>query len=233
LLHDTVEDTQASLDQIREQFGDEVAGLVDGVTKLGQVHFETREEAQAENFRKMLLAMSRDLRVIIIKLADRLHNMRTLGYLSESKQRRVGRETLEIFAPIAHRLGLNQIKNELEDLSFRYLYPRRYKVLAEEVRKERGNRAHVTERIEAAITTDLGEAGLDAEVTGREKHLYSIYRKMQKKGLSFEEVQDIYAFRILVSDTPTCYQVLGRVHNLFKPIPGRFKDYIAIPKPNG
>ena len=233
LLHDTVEDTQASLDQIREQFGEEVAGLVDGVTKLGQVHFETREEAQAENFRKMLLAMSRDLRVIIIKLADRLHNMRTLGYLSESKQRRVGRETLEIFAPIAHRLGLNQIKNELEDLSFRYLYPRRYKVLAEEVRKERGNRAHITERIEAAVTTDLGEAGLDAEVTGREKHLYSIYRKMQEKGLSFEEVQDIYAFRILVSETPTCYQVLGRVHNLFKPIPGRFKDYIAIPKANG
>jgi GTP pyrophosphokinase/guanosine-3',5'-bis(diphosphate) 3'-pyrophosphohydrolase len=233
LLHDAVEDTPASLDQIREQFGDEVAGLVDGVTKLGQVHFETREEAQAENFRKMLLAMSQDLRVIIIKLADRLHNMRTLGYLSEGKQRRVGRETLEIFAPIAHRLGLNQIKNELEDLSFKYLYPRRFKVLAEEVRKERGNRAHITDRIEVAITKDLEEAGIQAQVLGREKHLYSIYRKMQKKGLSFEEVQDIYAFRILVDDVPTCYQVLGRVHNLFKPIPGRFKDYIAIPKANG
>ena len=233
LLHDAVEDTPATLEEVKEQFGEEVASLVDGVTKLGQVHFETREEAQAENFRKMLLAMSQDLRVIIIKLADRLHNMRTLGYLSEAKQRRVGRETLEIFAPIAHRLGLNQVKNELEDLSFKYLYPRRYRILDEQVRKERGNRAYITERIEAAINRDLEEVGIDAQVIGRQKHLYSIYRKMQDKGLSFEEVQDIYAFRILVGDVPTCYQVLGRVHNLFKPIPGRFKDYIAIPKANG
>jgi len=233
LLHDTVEDTPATLEQIQDQFGEEVAMLVDGVTKLGKVHFETREEAQAENFRKMLLAMSQDLRVIIIKLADRLHNMQTLGYLSESKQRRVARETLEIFAPIASRLGLNTIKNALEDLSFKHLYPRRFRVLAEQVRKERGNRAHITERIETAISHDLAEAGLAAEVIGREKHLYSIYRKMQKKGLSFEEVQDIFAFRILVEDVPTCYQVMGRVHNLFKPIPGRFKDYIAIPKANG
>ena len=233
LLHDAVEDTAATTDQIREQYGPEVAMLVDGVTKLGKVHFETHEEAQAENFRKMLLAMSRDLRVIIIKLADRLHNMQTLGYLSENKQRRVARETQEIFAPIASRLGLNRIKNELEDLSFKHLYPRRYRVLADQVRKERGNRAHITDRIETAIANDLQEAGLDADVIGREKHLFSIYRKMQNKGLSFEEVQDIYAFRILVGDVPTCYQVMGRVHNLFKPIPGRFKDYIAIPKANG
>jgi len=233
LLHDAVEDTAVTTDQIREQYGPEVAMLVDGVTKLGKVHFETHEEAQAENFRKMLLAMSRDLRVIIIKLADRLHNMQTLGYLSENKQRRVARETQEIFAPIASRLGLNRIKNELEDLSFKHLYPRRYRVLADQVRKERGNRAHITDRIETAIANDLQEAGLDADVIGREKHLFSIYRKMQNKGLSFEEVQDIYAFRILVGDVPTCYQVMGRVHNLFKPIPGRFKDYIAIPKANG
>ena len=233
LLHDTVEDTPATFEQIQRQFGEEVAMLVDGITKLGKVHFETQEEAQAENFRKMLLAMSQDLRVIIIKLADRLHNMRTLGYLSENKQRRVSRETLEIFAPIASRLGLNRIKNELEDLSFKHLHPVRYRVLSEQVRKERGNRAQITDRIEEAISEDLREAGIDADVIGREKHLYSIYRKMQSKGLSFEEVQDIYAFRILVEDVPTCYQVLGRVHNLFKPIPGRFKDYIAIPKANG
>ncbi len=233
LLHDAVEDTPATFEQVREQFGQEVAGLVDGVTKLGQVHFETREDAQAENFRKMLLAMAQDLRVIIIKLADRLHNMRTLGYLPEAKQRRVARETLDIFAPIAHRLGLNPVKTELEDLSFKHLYPRRARALVEGLRRERGNRAHITDRIEAAVQRDLQEVGVEAEVMGREKHLYSIYRKMQQKALSFQEVHDVYAFRIRVEDVPTCYLVLGRVHNLFKPIPGRFKDYIAIPKANG
>ncbi len=233
LLHDVIEDTSVTLEQLQGQFGPEVAQLVEGVTKLGKIHFDTREELQAENFRKMLLAMSRDLRVIIIKLADRLHNMRTLRFLHEEKQKRVARETLEIFAPIAHRLGLNSIKNELEDLSFKHLHPRRYQILSEQLQKERGNRARVTERIEQTVREDLNRAGLQAEVLGREKHIHSIYRKMQVKGLSFEEVQDIYAFRILVDDVATCYTVLGRVHSLYKPIPGRFKDYIAIPKVNG
>ena len=233
VLHDTVEDTSVTVDQVREQFGEDVAALVEGVTKLGKVHFETREEAQAENFRKMLLAMSRDLRVIIIKLADRLHNMQTLGSLPASKRKRVARETLEIFAPIAHRLGLNPFKNRLEDLAFKYLHPTRYRVLSEAIQEERGNRRHVTERVQAGVEQNLAEAGIEAEVAGREKHLYSIYRKMQTKGLSFQEVHDIYAFRILVTDVATCYRVLGQVHNLFRPIPGRFKDYVAIPKSNG
>ncbi len=233
LLHDAVEDTPATLDQVRDRFGQEVAKLVDGVTKLGQVHFETQEDAQAENFRKMLLAMAQDLRVVIIKLADRLHNMRTLGFLPEAKRRPIARETLEIFALLAHRLGLHLVKAELEDLSFWHLYPRRAQAISEGLRKERGNRAHIIERIKTAIQKDLSEAGIQAEVRGREKHLYSIYRKMQREGVSFQEIHDVYAFRVQVEEVPTCYQVLGRIHNLFKPIPGRFKDYIAIPKVNG
>ena len=233
LLHDVVEDTTITKAQIQAEFGKSVAELVDGLSKLDKIEFETQEKAQAENFRKMLLAMARDVRVILIKLADRLHNMRTLEAVPEHKRRRVARETLEIYAPIANRLGLNSIFQELEDLSFKYLYPDRCRVLTKAVSAARGNRREVVSKVLSAIVKRLEDHGLVAQVKGRQKHLYSIYSKMREKHLSFAQVLDVYGFRIIVKDVSSCYVALGLLHGLYKPIPGKFKDYIAIPKANG
>jgi GTP pyrophosphokinase len=233
LLHDVMEDTSVSKTDISKRFGRPVAELVDGVSKLDKIEFQTHEDAQAENFRKMLLAMARDVRVMLIKLADRLHNMRTLDGLPEDKRKRIARETLEIYAPIANRLGLNSVYQELEDLSFRFLYPRRYAVLLKAVRAARGNRREVVGKIREAIERRLSDTGIEATVTGREKNLYSIYSKMHEKHLSFANVHDIYGVRVIVKDVSTCYLALGMLHGLYKPIPGKFKDYIAIPKANG
>jgi len=233
LLHDVLEDTGASKEQVASRFSMEVAELVDGVSKLTQIEFESRAEAQAANFRKMMLAMTRDIRVILVKLADRLHNMRTLGALAPDKRRRIATETLEIYAPVANRLGMNSIRVELQELGFSALHPVRYRVLREAMRKARGNRKEIVSRIETALKRRLHQEGLEGLVQGREKHLYSLYRKMQVKRLSLSEVMDVYAFRIIVDRVDTCYRVLGAVHNLYKPVPGRFKDYIAIPKANG
>jgi RelA/SpoT family (p)ppGpp synthetase len=233
LLHDVMEDTHVTKDELARKFGRPVADLVDGVSKLDRIEFQSAQEAQAENFRKMLLAMARDVRVILIKLADRLHNMRTLDAVSPAKRRRVARETLEIYAPIASRLGLDALYRELQDLAFRHLYPMRYRVLAKAVRSARGNRREVVNKISEGIKTRLGDQGIEATVSGREKHLYSIYRKMAEKHLSFSQVLDIYGFRVVVKDGPGCYLTLGALHALYKPVPGKFKDYIAIPKANG
>lgn len=233
LLHDVLEDTGASHEQLVQMFGKTVAELVDGVSKLDKIEFQSATHAQAENFRKMLLAMSQDVRVILIKLADRLHNMRTMEVMSPEKRSRIARETLEIYAPIANRLGLNRIYQELEDLSFQYVYPMRYRVLLRSVKAARGNRKEVVGKILEEIRHHLTEAHIEAEVKGREKHLYSIYRKMLEKVGTFSQVFDIYGFRVIVQDTPTCYLALGALHALYKPIPGKFKDYIAIPKANG
>ncbi len=233
ILHDVIEDTATAKEQLAAEFGEDVAELVDGVSKISQIKFSSKEDEQAENFRKMLLAMSRDIRVILIKLADRTHNMRTLGALPRAKQRAIARETLEIYAPIANRLGVRQWAHELEHLGFSTLYPMRYRVLQEAMRKRHGNRKAIVEKVRSAIVNQLEKEGLDAQVTGREKHLFSIYRKMREKSLSFEQVYDVYAFRIVVDKADTCYRVLGVIHNLYKPIPGRFKDYLAIPKANG
>src|ERR687893_500339 len=233
LLHDVQEDTEVTKTEISFNFGKPVAELVDGVSKLDKIEFETKKKAQAENFRKMLLAMARDVRVILIKLADRLHNMRTLDAVEPVKRRRIARETLEIYAPIADRLGLNSIFQELEDLSFKYLYPDRYRVLAKAVKAARGNRREVVSKVMEALKRKLHDSKVEAHVHGREKHLYSIYRKMREKHLSFAQVLDVFAFRIIVKDMPSCYLALGALHALYKPIPGKFKDYIAIPKANG
>ncbi|MFN2308273.1 MAG: bifunctional GTP diphosphokinase/guanosine-3',5'-bis pyrophosphate 3'-pyrophosphohydrolase [Gammaproteobacteria bacterium] len=233
ILHDVIEDTGTLKEQVARMFGDEVAELVDGVSKLTQIKFESQAEAQAENFRKMILAMVRDIRVILIKLADRLHNMRTLGVMKPDKRRRIARETLEIYAPIANRLGMNNLRLELEDLGFAAYYPMRARVLAEAVKHVRGNRKEILSKIEAAIKQRLDQAGIPVRVLSREKHLRSLYQKMRAKRLSFHDVLDVYAFRLNVDDVDTCYRVLGVVHNLYKPVPGRFKDYIAIPKSNG
>ncbi|MFN6169303.1 MAG: RelA/SpoT family protein [Burkholderiales bacterium] len=233
ILHDVVEDTPTTKDDIAKRFGQAVADLVDGVSKLDKLQFATLEEAQSENFRKMLLAMARDVRVILIKLADRLHNMRTLGAVHQAKQERVARETLDIYSPIANRLGLNAVYYEFEDLGFKYLHPNRFQVLDKAVKAARGNRREVVGKISDAIKARLAEFKLKATVTGREKHLSSIYKKMQEKNISFSEVLDIYGFRILVEDMPSCYVALGALHTLYKPFPGKFKDYIAIPKNNG
>ena len=233
LLHDVVEDTPATKQEVGDLFGKPVAELVDGVSKLDRIEFQTEAHAQAENFRKMLLAMARDVRVILIKLADRLHNMRTLDSMPSEKRKRIAKETLEIYAPIANRLGLNAVYQELADLSFRYLYPTRYRVLAKAVKTARGNRREVVDKVLLAIQQKLKDAGVEANVTGREKHLNSIYRKMLGKSLNFSEVFDIYGFRLIVRDVPSCYLALGVLHGLYKPIPGKFKDYIAIPKANG
>ena len=233
LLHDVVEDTPTTKTEIGELFGKSVAELVDGVSKLDKLEFQTEAHAQAENFRKMLLAMARDVRVILIKLADRLHNMRTLGSMAEEKRQRIALETLDIYAPIANRLGLNSIYQELEDLCFQNLHPNRYKVLSKAVKTARGNRKEVVEKVRVAIQEKLAAANIIATVSGREKHLYSIYKKMQEKSLAFSEVFDIYGFRVLVDDIPSCYLALGAMHGLYKPIPGKFKDYLAIPKANG
>ena len=233
ILHDTVEDTDATLEEITEQFGGEVALLVDGVSKLDQIKFHSRAEAQAESFRKMMLAMIEDIRVILVKLADRLHNMQTLGAMPVEKKRRIARETLDIYAPIANRLGINRLKVELEDLGFRYLYPMRYRVLSKALKKSKGSQRQIVKRISEEFRNAMVEEGLDAEVIGREKHLYSIYKKMAEKKRLLSDVVDVYGFRIIVKDVSTCYQVLGLVHGLYKPMPGRFKDYIAIPRVNG
>ncbi|MBZ0095262.1 MAG: bifunctional (p)ppGpp synthetase/guanosine-3',5'-bis(diphosphate) 3'-pyrophosphohydrolase, partial [Sulfuricella sp.] len=233
LLHDVMEDTTITKQEIGEKFGKAVAELVDGVSKLDKIEFQTEIHAQAENFRKMLLAMARDVRVILIKIADRLHNMRTLGAMAPEKRQRIARETLEIYAPIANRLGLNSVYDELEDLSFRHLYPNRFDVLAKAVKAARGNRREVVGKVLEAIKQKLKDCQIEAAITGREKHLYSIYKKMQGKSLTFSEVFDIYGFRVIVKDVPTCYLTLGALHQLYKPIPGKFKDYIAIPKANG
>jgi RelA/SpoT family (p)ppGpp synthetase len=233
ILHDVIEDTATAKEKIAEEFGKDVAEMVDGVSKITRIEFQSQEEAQAENFRKMLLAMARDIRVIIIKLADRLHNMRTIGAMSLARRHSIARETLEIYAPIANRLGVRQWAVELEDLAFAALYPLRYRILAEAVRKRHGNRKAIVDKIKNAIVNQLMQEGLSAEVYGREKNLYSIYKKMEQKHLSFEQVYDVYGYRVVVDKVDTCYRALGVLHNLYKPIPGRFKDYIAIPKANG
>ena len=233
LLHDVVEDTEVTTAQVAKKFGTPVAELVEGLSKLDRIQFETREDAQAENFRKMLLAMARDVRVILIKLADRLHNMRTLESMALDKRERIARETMEIYAPIANRLGLNDFHHELQDLSFKYLHPNRYAVLAKALQVARGNRREVLGKILEAIRQRLAEHHIEADVTGREKNIYSIYKKMQSKSLAFAEVLDIYGFRVLVNDFASCYVAMGVLHGLYKPIPGKFKDYIAIPKVNG
>lgn len=233
ILHDVIEDTGTLKEQVDKLFGEEVAELVDGVSKLTLIKFESQAEAQAENFRKMMLAMVRDIRVIMIKLADRLHNMRTLGVMPPDKRRRIARETLDIYAPIANRLGMNNLRLELEDLGFAAYYPLRSRVLAERVKSARGNRKEILSKIEAAIRQRLEQDGISARVLSREKHLYSLYLKMRSKRLSFHDVFDVYAFRVVVDSVDTSYRVLGVVHSLYKPVPGRFKDYIAIPKANG
>ena len=233
LLHDVMEDTHICKAEIAERFGKVSAELVDGLSKLDKIESRSHEEAQAENFRKMLLAMASDLRVILIKLADRLHNMRTLDHMRPAKRRRIASETLEIYAPIANRLGLNDLFRELQELSFSNKYPLRYQVLAKAVRAARGNRREVVGRVSVAIEELLPQWGIAAEVSGREKHLYGIYRKMVEKRLSFSKVLDIYGFRVIVRDVPSCYLALGGLHSMYKPVPGKFKDYIAIPKANG
>ena len=233
LLHDVMEDTSVTKDEISDTFGKPVAELVDGLSKLDRIEFQSAEDAQAENFRKMLLAMARDVRVILIKLADRLHNMRTLGAVPAYKRRRIARETKEIYAPIANRLGLNPLYQELHELAFTHLYPMRYRVLAKAVKAARGNRRELIGKSLEAIRQRLNDAGIEASVSGREKNIHSTYKKMIEKRLSFSEVHDIYGFRVIVKDIPACYLALGALHGLYKPVPGKFKDYIAIPKANG
>ena len=233
ILHDVIEDTETAKEQIREEFSGEIAELVDGVSKLTLIDFKSHAEAQAENFRKMLLAMARDIRVILIKLADRTHNMRTLGPMRPEKRRRIARETLEIYAPIANRLGMNSLRIELEDLCFVALYPNRARILAEAVERARGHRKQILKKMETSIKRRLRQEHLTTHTYGRVKHLYGIYQKMVNKHLPFAEVFDVYAFRIVVDNVDTCYRALGVMHSLYKPVPGRFKDYIAIPKSNG
>jgi GTP diphosphokinase / guanosine-3',5'-bis(diphosphate) 3'-diphosphatase len=233
LLHDVLEDTGTSKHELAEMFGKEVAELVDGLSKLDKMEFASYQEAQAENFRKMLMAMARDLRVVLIKLADRQHNLQTMSAMRADKRRRIALETLDIYAPIALRLGLNKLYRELQDTCFRLIHPHRAEVLAKAMQTARGNRKELLSRIHSGIEGKLQAAGLKAEVFGREKTLYSTYRKMKDKQLSFSQVLDIYGFRIVVSNVPTCYLALGALHSLYKPVPGKFKDYIAIPKANG
>jgi guanosine-3',5'-bis(diphosphate) 3'-pyrophosphohydrolase len=233
LLHDVIEDTATAKEQLAAAFDAEIAELVDGVSKLTQIDFKSRAEAQAASFRKMLLAMTKDIRVILIKLADRVHNMRTLGVMSPEKCRRVSLETLEIYAPIANRLGINSMRIELEDLGFAHYWPWRYRILQQSVKRARGARKEVVSNVETAIKRRLTQEGISGEVLGRQKHLFSIYRKMREKKRSLSDVVDVFAFRVIVDRVDTCYRVLGLVHNLYKPVPGRFKDYVAIPKSNG
>jgi GTP pyrophosphokinase/guanosine-3',5'-bis(diphosphate) 3'-pyrophosphohydrolase len=233
LCHDVIEDTEYNYDDLHQRFGATVAELVQGVSKLDKVKFKDIKEFEVTNLQKMFLAMTQDIRVILIKLADRTHNMRTIGALKPEKRRRIARETLELYAPIANRLGIHNIKNELEDWGFRALYPMRYRALESAVKQARGNRSEIIDKIQNEISARIRDAGIQADVKGREKHLYSIYRKMKSKELMFNDVMDIYGFRVIVDSVDSCYRVLGVVHNLYKPIEIRFKDYIAIPKQNG
>jgi guanosine-3',5'-bis(diphosphate) 3'-pyrophosphohydrolase len=232
LLHDTVEDTSASLEEIREEFGEQVAQLVDGVTKLTGITFESRDERQAENYRKMMVAMATDVRVILIKLADRLHNMRTLGALPKQKQLAKARETLEIYAPLAHRLGIHAIKWELEDLAFSTLHPRKYAEIKQLVAQQRNEREVYVEEAGHFLSDELKQVGIEAEISGRAKHFYSIYTKMTKKGREFNEIFDLTAMRIIVGSVKDCYGAIGVIHSHWKPLPGRFKDFVAMPKAN-
>ncbi len=233
ILHDVIEDTPTAKDEVAARFGAEVAELVDGVSKLDHMQFRSREEAQAESFRKMLLAMTRDIRVIMVKLADRTHNMRTLGAMPPAKRRVIARETLEIYAPIANRLGIHAIKTELEELGFKALYPGRHRIIDKALKRARGNQKQFVGKIEANIRQALEKAGVKGTVEGREKHLYSIYQKMRRKRTALAEIVDVFGFRIVVDSIDTCYRALGIVHSLYRPMPGRFKDYIAIPRING
>lgn len=233
LLHDVVEDTPATLQEVESQFGKQVTKLVDGLSKLDKLNFNDVVEAQAENFRKMLLAMSSDIRVMIIKLCDRMHNMQTLGHLNEQKRKRIAQETVDIYAPIANRLGLNRIYQELENLCFKHIHPLRHQTITKAIASARGNRKEVVEKILTEVEAKLKKEKIKAEILGREKQPASIHKKMSEKNLGFSEISDIYAFRIIVDDIKDCYHALGVLHALYKPIPGRFKDYIAIPKANG
>ena len=233
LLHDTVEDTYTTLDEIMQTFGPEIASLVDGLTKISKITLATHEEQQAENFRKMLLAMARDIRIVLIKLADRLHNMRTLEYLPPESQVKIAQETLDIYAPLANRLGIDRIKTELEDLSFRYLFPEEYRDLIREVAWKKEERERYIQEVSSIISEKLSSYGLVGKVSGRPKHFYSIYKKMKAQNLEFQQVYDVIAFRIILATVKDCYEALGIIHSLWKPVPGRFKDYIAMPKANG
>lgn len=232
LLHDTIEDTLTTFEEIKEHFGDEIAQLVDGVTKISQISFQTHEERQAENFRKMVLAMVKDIKVILVKLADRLHNMRTLHFLDPQKQGEIAQETLDIFAPLANRLGIDWIKTELEELAFRYLEPQAYRELSKKAAKTKKERERYVDEVKGIITQHLDEYGIRGEITGRIKQLFSIYKKMKRQGVEFHDVYDITAFRIIVGTVKECYEVLGIIHSLWPPVPGRFDDYIALPKGN-
>src|SRR6266480_1398699 len=238
LLHDVVEDTDVGIDEVRAEFGDEIANLVEGVTKLTRIQFQSREHAEAENYRKMIVAMAHDVRVILIKLADRLHNMRTLEYLGRQKQVQKARETLEVYAPLAHRLGIHKLKWELEDLAFQTLHPRKYAEIEAMVAERRADREEHVREAAIVLTKELDKVGVPAEISGRAKHFYSIYDKMAKKGREFNEIYDLTAMRVIVErtgdeGTRDCYGALGLIHALWKPMPGRFKDYIAMPKFNG
>ena len=233
ILHDVIEDTPTPKEEIAARFGNDVAEIVDGVTKLDQIQFKSRQEAQAESFRKMLLAMVRDLRVILVKLADRTHNLRTMDAVAPAKRRQVARETLDIYAPVAERLGLYTIKLELEELGFQTLYPQRYRVIERALRRARGNQKEFLAKIQAQLEPALKKAGIEAQVETREKHLYSVYQKMQRKRAPLAEIVDVYGLRIIVDSVDTCYRAIGVVHSVYKPMPGRFKDYVAIPRVNG
>ena len=238
LLHDVVEDTSVGIDEVRVEFGEEIANLVEGVTKLTRIQFQSREHAEAENYRKMIVAMAHDVRVILIKLADRLHNMRTLEYLGRQKQVQKARETLEVYAPLAHRLGIHKLKWELEDLAFQTLHPRKYAEIEAMVAERRADREEHVREAAIVLTKELDKVGIPAEISGRAKHFYSIYDKMAKKGREFNEIYDLTAMRVIVDragdeGTRDCYGALGLIHSLWKPMPGRFKDYIAMPKFNG
>ena len=233
LLHDTVEDTWVSLEDVEREFGESVAYLVDGVTKISQISFRNTHEKQGENVRKMLLAMGKDIRVILVKLADRLHNMRTLNHMPYVKQARVAQETLDIYSPLASRFGISSLKVELEDLSFRYIYPEQYYNLVQKINRKKKERERYIEDVRSHLNEVISKnRHINFEISGRPKHLYSVYRKMISNNLDFEQIHDLLAFRILVDTVPECYEVLGEVHSLWKPIPGRIKDYIAMPKGN-
>jgi len=233
LLHDTVEDTSVTLEDIQSRFGEDVARLVDGVTKIGKIHFPSSEHKQAENFRKMILATAKDIRVLLVKLADRLHNMRTLGFLPERKQEAISQETMQLYAPLANRLGIHWLSQEMEDLAFSYIDPESYKMLSSSMADHLESLNQTRERLERILQEAVSRQGVSARVQGRMKHLYSLYQKMERKQLDFDEIYDLVAFRVIVEDMPTCYQTLGVIHSLYRPVPGRFKDYIALPKPNG